>query len=226
MAKALRALFTQHGAALTVRPGAAILSRGDPIDGLYYLAEGQALMHSSSLVGRAVAFEILRPGRIFGWQAMISGGARRVDVTALKRCQLWAMRKERFAAVLLENPACAMEAVRICVALAGQRTRQVEDLVLSSLEERLGKWILDRFRDDDVPLENGRSINLTVSQAVIAQMIGMSRESVNKQLQKWCGRNVIAMHGRQLRIANAAELRRHAAPEAWPCAGARPVSMA
>jgi CRP-like cAMP-binding protein len=216
MAKGLQALFTTQGAPLTIREGTAILSRGDPRESLYYLADGQALMHSTSLLGRAVVLEILRPGRIFGWGAMISDGVRRFDVTALKRCRLWLMRKERFIAALLQHPDWAVEAVKECVALATQRAKQLEDLALSNLEERLSKWIADRFRDEGVRFENGQAIDLTVSQAVIAQMIGMARESVNKQLQKWCTQNVIAMRGRRLRIINAAELQRCAAAEAWP----------
>jgi CRP-like cAMP-binding protein len=66
----------------------------------------------------------------------------------------------------------------------------VEDILFGDLSERLAKLLLRLTRgiEFEAPGSNGR---ILITQREIGQMIGSSRESTNKQLQEWKGRNWI-----------------------------------
>jgi CRP-like cAMP-binding protein len=68
-------------------------------------------------------------------------------------------------------------------------TQQVEDLVFLNLPARLAKLLL-RLVDE---AEGTLPREISITQREISQMIGVSRESINKQLRSWAQVNFVAL---------------------------------
>jgi CRP-like cAMP-binding protein len=83
--------------------------------------------------------------------------------------------------------------VRLIKILCGRLRRtseQVEDIVFLGLPNRLAKALLHLQRSSPDPLQSNK---IHVTQREISQMIGVSRESANKQLQDWQRRKWIKL---------------------------------
>src|SRR4051794_19499630 len=76
--------------------GELLFSRGDPGSSLYVVAQGQVRLAVSTAEGRELSFEIVGPGGIFGEIALLDGGARSAEATALAPTLAHVLAREDF----------------------------------------------------------------------------------------------------------------------------------
>jgi len=70
---------------------------------------------------------------------------------------------------------------------------QVEQIILQNLPGRLASALI-RLTERHKAAQGGRTIAIT--QQEISEMVGMTRESINKQLRAWAARNWVRLeHG-------------------------------
>jgi CRP/FNR family transcriptional regulator, cyclic AMP receptor protein len=193
-------IFARHGQRLSVPAEAMILSRGTQASRAYMVLTGRVLLHSSSPGGREIGLEVIRPNEIFGFLSIVKNVHSVVDATALTDCELLWVEREAFDRELRTNPQFALDSLELLLKRLLTRTRQVEELALHSLRSRLARYLLSLFHENDIELVPGASLQLDLTQKHIAMMAGASRESVNRQLQKWIDANIISFTGRTLRI--------------------------
>jgi len=84
--------------------------------------------------------------------------------------------------LIRDNPEVAIRLIKILCARIRKTSEQVEDIVFLGLPNRLAKVLLHLYQPSNADLPS-KKINVT--QREISQMIGVSRESANKQLQDW-----------------------------------------
>jgi len=83
--------------------------------------------------------------------------------------------------LLREHPELAFKVIEILCARLRQTSEQVEDLMFLDLPTRLAKAVSRLV--DEAGGTWPRKISIT--QRELSQLIGMSRESTNKQLRSW-----------------------------------------
>ena len=104
-------------------------------------------------------------------------------------CELIAIDRGNFVSLLENQPELALKLIGVLCTRLRHTSEQVEDILFGDLSERLAKLLrLTRRIEFEVSGSNGR---ILITQREIGQMIGSSRESTNKQLQEWKGRNWI-----------------------------------
>jgi len=97
-------------------------------------------------------------------------------------CELMVIERRDFVPLLREQPEIAIKLIEMLCARLRQTTEQVEDVMFLDLRSRLAKTLL-RLVKNAKPTSRGPRIALT--QSDIGEIIGMSRESTNKQLREW-----------------------------------------
>ena len=91
-----------------------------------------------------------------------------------------------FVPLVQQQPEMATKLIEILCGRLRQTTEQVEDVMFLDLPGRLAKTLLQLTKNSK-PTPRGPRVALT--QSDIGKMIGMSRESTNKQLRTWQDRN-------------------------------------
>jgi len=81
---------------------------------------------------------------------------------------------------------------------------QVEEVILQDLPGRLASALL-RLTEKHKLAQGGRTIAIT--QQEISEMVGMTRESINKQLRAWATRNLVRLEHGAIVVLNAGMLR-------------------
>jgi len=107
------------GRSVSFGSGEAIVEEGDPADGMYVIASGEARV---DVGGR---FHVLKPGDFFGEMALISPGRRMATVRAQSDVEALKIPAEAFQDFLLEHPAIAVAMLRAIVV----RLREVEQRI-------------------------------------------------------------------------------------------------
>jgi CRP-like cAMP-binding protein len=162
-----------------VARGKRIFAKGDPGTGLMGVLSGAVRISIDSASGKEVVLNVIRPGEIFGEIALLDGHPRTADAIAMTDCELMVIDRREFATFLRGEPNVALKIIEILCARLRWTSAQVEDMSFLGLEDRLAKAIL-HLTDDKTA-----AAKLSITQREIGQLIGMSRESINKQLRAW-----------------------------------------
>ena len=178
---------------VSLKRGAAIYSKGDPGNSLYVVISGTAKMSISSPDGRSAILNLIGPGEIFGEIALLDGRERTADATANTNCEVFIIDRREFLPFVRSQPALAMKFIELLCARLRWTSDQVEQIILQDLPGRLASALL-RLTERHKLAQGGRTI--AVTQQEISEMVGMTRESINKQLRAWAARNWVRLeHG-------------------------------
>lgn len=176
---------------ITLKRGTTIFSKGDPGTNLIAVISGTVKISISSPDGRNAILNLIEAGEIFGEIALLDGLSRTADATANTNCELFIIDRREFIPFVRSQPALAMKFIELLCARLRWTSDQVEQVILQDLPGRLASALL-RLNDKQKPL--GRAISIT--QQEVSEMVGMTRESINKQLRLWATRGWVKLeHG-------------------------------
>jgi len=177
----------------TLKRGASICSKGDPGNSLIAVVSGTVKISVSSPDGRSAILNLIGPGEIVGEVAVLDGQARTADVTANTNCEIFVIDRREFLPFVRSQPALAMKFIELLCARLRWTSDQVEQVILQDLPGRLASALI-RLTEKHKLAQGGRTIAIT--QQEISEMVGMTRESINKQLRAWAARNWVRLeHG-------------------------------
>jgi len=181
---------------VTLKRGAAIFSKGDPGNSLFAVISGTVKISISSPDGRNAILNLIGAGEIFGENRAAGrfGALGRRHREPLRANSLAVDRRE-FIPLCAASLGLAMKCHRVAVYSIRWTSDQVEQVILQNLPGRLASALL-RLTEKHKLEPRGRTI--AVTQQEISEMVGMTRESINKQLRAWqhaigCGSNTVQL---------------------------------
>jgi len=187
----------------TLKRGATIVSKGDPGNSLVVVISGTVKISISSVDGRSAILNLIGPGEIFGEVALLDGLARTADATANTNCEIFVIDRREFIPFVRSQPALAMKIIELLCMRLRWTSDQVEEVILQNLPGRLASALL-RLTEKHKLAPGGRTIAIT--QQEISEMVGMTRESINKQLRVWAARNWVRLEHGAIVVLNAVPL--------------------
>ena len=159
--------------------------KGDIGDRLYILVTGAIRIGATSPEGREVSYVVLGPGAVLGEIAVIDGGERSADAKAMELSTLLALDRRDVLAFLHQHPGQALHFMKLLCGRLRRADELLDDMVFMSLPSRLAKHLLtlDDILGGPGAAPGKREVRL--SQQMLAEHLGITRESVNKVLSKW-----------------------------------------
>jgi CRP/FNR family transcriptional regulator, cyclic AMP receptor protein len=179
-----------HAIIRVVKAGTVIYAKGDPGDSLFAVVTGTVQISVASVEGKDTVFAQLAAGEIVGEIALLDGRPRSADVAAVTDCELMVINRRDFVPLMHDHPKLAFRLIDILCEKLRRTNDQVERVTFLDLPTRLAKVLIQLAQSGEASAE-GRKIGVT--QRAIGQMIGMSRESTNKQLRNWEKRNWVRL---------------------------------
>jgi CRP/FNR family cyclic AMP-dependent transcriptional regulator len=177
----------------TLKRGAAIFSKGDPGNSMIAVISGTVKISVSSAEGRSAILNLIGPGEIFGEMSVLDGQPRSADCTANTSCEIFVIDRREFLPFVRSQPALAMKFIELLCTRVRWTSDQVEQVILQNLPGRLASALI-RLTEKHKLAPAGRTIAIT--QQEISEMVGMTRESINKQLRAWAARKWVRLeHG-------------------------------
>jgi CRP/FNR family cyclic AMP-dependent transcriptional regulator len=170
--------------AKSVRRGTSIFSKGDPGSSMLAIAKGTVKISVPVADGHDVVFNLLGKGEIFGEIALLDGRTRTADAIAITDCELFVIERRDFLPIVRAESDIALELIEILCLRLRRQSKQAEDVMFHNLPSRLAKALL-RLAALGSGAAAAPQNYVTITQRDLANMIGMSRESTNKQLRVW-----------------------------------------
>ena len=166
--------------------GQLIFSRGDIGSEIYLIAEGRVRLSILTGEGRELSFAQVGPGSLFGEIAMLDGGARTADATAVTRIVALTLSKAAYQRVSAARPAVLEAMTRFLCSRIREADQQLETIALYPIEGRLARYFLSCVAHGGGKAAGDKAGRVTVelgmSQSDLALLVGASRPKVNTAL--------------------------------------------
>jgi CRP-like cAMP-binding protein len=170
--------------------GTTIFAKGDPGTGLMGVLAGTVKVSVASADGKDIVLNLFHDGEVFGEIALLDGRPRTADATAMSDCELVVIERRDFVPFLSNHPDVMLKFIEILCSRLRRTSEQVQDITFLNLPTRLAKTLLQLTAAED---GSATARKAAVTQREISQMIGISRESTNKQLRAWAKRGWIRL---------------------------------
>lgn len=193
------------------RKGAIVFSKGDPGDRLLAVISGTVKIGIAGASGRSTTFNLVGAGELFGEIALLDGSARTADAVANAPCEILAIDKRDFLPFVESEPRVLMRLIELLCRRLRWVSEHAEQIGLPDLPTRLAKALLRLGERDPAFAATGK---VTVTQQEISEMIGMSRESINRQLRAWAALGWVRLGHGAVVIADRAALKGAATDDA------------
>lgn len=184
----------------SIRRGTSLFHEGDTGDELYIVSTGKLKVGRESPDGRENLLSVVGPGEIIGELALFDPGPRSSTVTAVSQSEVLSLKHEDLLSWLKDRPQAAMNLLKALAQRLRRTNETVGDLVFSDVPGRVAKAILDMKNRFGKPAADGILVPHDLTQEELAQLVGASRETVNKALAEFAERRWIRLEGRSVVI--------------------------
>lgn len=190
-----RQTLSQHVRHRVFARGEYLLRCGDVGSTLFMLLAGQLKVLRPLPTGEDAVIAILGPGDVVGELALLDGETRSASVVALESAEVLSLRRTDFDQFIRQRPDVVATMLATLSRRIRRQNRQLEARFLD-LSQRLARELLELGRQRGIQRHDGLELQLRISQADLASLIGASRPRVNRLLAEWQDRQVIRLGGR------------------------------
>jgi CRP/FNR family cyclic AMP-dependent transcriptional regulator len=179
-----RAAIVARARIRTFNAGETVFIIGSPGDQMMAVLSGTVRISVPSPDGKELLLTIIQPGEVFGELAVLDGKERSADAIAESVCTLAILHRHDVLSFFERNPSAWLKLVEVlCQRL--RRTDQIfAEVALLQLPIRLAKMML-RLLELRANSVSARGAKIRFSQRELANMVGGTRESVNRCLRNW-----------------------------------------
>jgi len=189
-----------------IAKGSILFKEGDDGEHLYVIIDGKLKLGTSSGDGRENLLSILGPGEMFGELSLFDPGPRTSTATAVTDAKLLSLSHEKVIPWLKQNPEVSLQLLTRLSQRLRRTNEAVGDLVFSDVPGRVAKALIDLGDRFGKTTPEGLLVNHDLTQEELAQLVGASRETVNKALADFAGRGWLKLDGRSVLITDVERL--------------------
>ena len=190
--------------------GRTLFNEGDPGDRLYVVTAGKIKLGRSAADGRENLLAILGRGEMFGELSLFDPGPRTATATAVTDATLIGLGHDDLQPWLTGRPGVAGQLLAALAKRLRRTNEAMADLVFSDVPGRVAKALLDLAKRFGVQSEDGLHVTHDLTQEELAQLVGASRETVNKALADFASRGFLRLEARAVVILDIERLSRRA----------------
>lgn len=194
------------------RRGQVIMTEGEPGDRMYVIVDGKVKVGRRTTDGRQNLLAVLGPTEVFGELSVFDFGSRTSTVTALTTVRVVAVDRAEMSSWIATAPEVGEQLLQVLARRLRDTDTGVSDLMFTDVPGRVAKALLQlagRFGVND-PGRSAIRVPHDLTQEELAQLVGSSRETVNKALAEFTERDWIEVRGKTVLILDRARLARRA----------------
>ncbi|MGB7450302.1 MAG: Crp/Fnr family transcriptional regulator [Ornithinimicrobium sp.] len=191
--------------------GQEIFHEGNPGDSLYVITRGKVKLGRRSQDGRESLLSVLGPGEMFGELSLFDPGPRLTSATTVNDTTLIALHNEDLRTFISRHPEVAMQMLAGLARRLRRTNEGLSDLVFTDVPGRVAKALLDLSARFGQPHHSGGvRVPHDLTQEELAQLVGASRETVNKALADFAARGWLVLGAKSVTLLDTERLVRRA----------------
>lgn len=164
-------------------PGEVVVRQGEPAEAAFAVAYGRLKVTTASDAGKELGLSLMGAGEVFGELAILDGGTRSATVVAVEPTLLFEIDRAKFHALLRRSPEVSYKMLCVVAGRLRRLSERSEDAALD-VYTRLAKRLVQLAEQYGRREPDGTvRIGLSLDQRELGELVGTSRESINKNLR-------------------------------------------
>jgi len=175
---------------------------------LYVILDGKIKLTQAAADGRENLLSVLGPGEMFGELSLFDPRPRTASAVAVTDSRLGALAHDDLRSWLTGRPDVALHLLQALAQRLRRANDVMADLVFTDVPGRVAKALLDlagRFGESQ---PDGLHVNHDLTQEELAQLVGASRETVNKALADFAARGWLQLSAKSVLLIEPERLRK------------------
>jgi CRP/FNR family cyclic AMP-dependent transcriptional regulator len=204
---------------ITVAAAAVLYREGEPGTSLFVVLSGKVKLTRAIAYDRETLRAVLGPTDQFGELSAFDAGPRMETATAVTASALAWLPTEALDVWVNARPHVAALLLTVMARRLRHTNNTAADMIFLDVPGRLAKQILELARRFGVDDPHGRRVQHDLTQEELAQMIGASRETLNRTLADFASRGWVHVEAKSLIVVDAGRLAhrvRQGARTSWP----------
>ena len=187
--------------------GDIVFQKDDPGPTLFIVEEGSIRIYMPGAQGADLTLAVMGPQEFFGDMSLLDGHPRSASASAIVDSILVSLDRADFTNLLRARPDAALAVLAEITGRLRGSDQMASDLAFLDASGRLARKLLELADRNGVPRANGVLLNVPLTQEDLANMIGVTRESVNRNLSMFRRLGLVASEGRKIIIRDPEHLR-------------------
>lgn len=183
-----------------------LFRKSDPGTSMMVVREGRVKVCTHSEDGKELVLNMFGPGEVFGEIALLDGSPRTADAITIDDCELLVLDRRDFIPFLLEHSDASVRMLEVLTHRLRRTTQLLEDVAFLEGPSRLARRFVHLAEFSGRQVDDGIFVDMALSQQQLGNMVGMTRESINKQLRQWRDEGLISWTRGYYTINNLEEL--------------------
>jgi len=164
----------------SVAKNSIVINEGDDTDSLYIVLKGRANALRSDESGRQFIVNRFGPYDYFGEMSFFDRNSRCATVITREKCTLMVLPRKAFFEFATRHPEIYKNLIKALLEKLRRATQQIEELAFLDVYGRLARFLIENQNADGV-------IEEKLTQQELADMVGSSRETVNRIFNELVG---------------------------------------
>lgn len=208
-ADAVDALISQLET-ITFPRGTTIFEEGEPGDRLYIIISGKVKLARHAIDGRENLLTVMGPSDMFGELSIFDPGPRTSSAVCVTQVNAAPMDSTMLHEWVKQHPAISEQLLRVLARRLRRTNNSLADLIFTDVPGRVAKSLLQLANRFGAQEGTALRVNHDLTQEEIAQLVGASRETVNKALAEFAQRGWIRLEGKSVLITDTERLAKRA----------------
>ncbi len=193
-----------------LRKKETLFRKGDEGTALYIIKKGTIKIVLPSRVGEEVILTIFSEGDFLGEMSLLDRSPRSADAVAMEGSELYVLNRSDFLS-FLQRSQNAIECILSCLSERLRKTDDLlEDATFLTVSAKLAKKLIELGSEFGVKDKDTVKIALKLTQQDIANLVGTTRESINKELKVLRDKGLITNEGGHIQILDLERIKRRA----------------
>lgn len=190
--------------------GTTIFDEGEPGDRLFIIVSGKVKLARHAPDGRENLLTIMGPSDMFGELSIFDPGPRTSAAVCVTEVTAATMDSQMLHDWIRAHPEISEQLLRVLARRLRRTNNALADLIFTDVPGRVAKALLQLANRFGVQEGGALRVHHDLTQEEIAQLVGASRETVNKALAEFAHRGWIRLEGKSVLISDTERLAKRA----------------
>lgn len=190
--------------------GTTIFDEGEPGDQLYIIISGKVKLARHAADGRENLLTVMGPSDMFGELSIFDPGPRTSSAICVTEVVCATMNSTMLHDWIGQHPQISEQLLRVLARRLRRTNNSLADLIFTDVPGRVAKALLQLANRFGTHEGGALRVNHDLTQEEIAQLVGASRETVNKALAEFAHRGWIRLEGKSVLISDTERLAKRA----------------
>ncbi|MEW6544867.1 MAG: Crp/Fnr family transcriptional regulator [Nitrospirota bacterium] len=196
------AAFQKIKRSLQYEPHQVVFYEGHACLGLYLLCAGKVKLTRSSSRGQRQIVRILESGELIEKHAFRDGAIHEVTCETLEVSQICLIEKELYLALVRRHSDLALRLIQLLSRELGMHINQLDQFTFKLARERLASLLLELGERFGSEARQGVRVGITLKREEVAEMAGVTVETVIRLLGAFRDEGLISLDGRSITLLN------------------------